>query len=262
MSDVAFYLGSSPKQATSLVKDGSTRLPNTSNQKTSRRFTFVETRLKSTQAESADHANFRLYRFPCQFVWASWTAGLYPFQTYTLSPPPRAAQSSCRMSLTLPFSPRFDYYLSKALSPPGDFLALTRLVQAAIRKRYYGFAPPGSCILVPGLPPNDFACKTIAVCPTMRYPENITWHKDIVYNTMWSLLVELEHWNKRVSVEDRINRVVMSGLGTGAGRIPATECARQMALAVKHFLYGRREEGDGEEDIFSWDKALGLAEEV
>ncbi|KAG6374756.1 macro domain-like protein [Boletus reticuloceps] len=230
MSDVAFILIDPPNKATSLVKEWQHAFAQHLQPKDLERFTFVETRLSQLQAESADHATFDCI--------------VSPANSYGI------------------MDGGFDYYLSKALSPPGDFLALTRLVQAAIRKRYYGFAPPGSCILVPGLPPNDFACKTIAVCPTMRYPENITWHKDIVYNTMWSLLVELEHWNKRVSVEDRINRVVMSGLGTGAGRIPATECARQMALAVKHFLYGRREEGDGEEDIFSWDKALGLAEEV
>ncbi|KAF8546641.1 macro domain-like protein, partial [Imleria badia] len=93
--------------------------------------------------------------------------------------------------------------------------------------RYYGFAPPGSCILVPGLPPNDFSCKTIAVCPTMRYPEELTWHKDIVYNTMWSLLVELENWNKKVDDEEKkIKKVLMTGLGTGVGKIPEADCAR------------------------------------
>ena len=153
-----------------------------------------------------------------------------------------------------------------AFSPSKDFHALTRLVQAAIRNRYYGFAPPGSCILVPGLPANDFSCKTIAVCPTMRYPEEITWHKDIVYNTMWSLLVELENWNKQVDDEEKkIKKVLMTGLGTGVGKIPAADCARQMALAVKHFLYARREEGQrarAEDDYLSWDKVMDLVEEV
>ncbi|KAI6154628.1 hypothetical protein BKA82DRAFT_82970, partial [Pisolithus tinctorius] len=130
----------------------------------------------------------------------------------------------------------FDFYLSMAFSPSKDFHALTRLVQAAIRDRYYGFAPPGSCILVPGLPPNDFSCKVIAVCPTMRYPEELKWHKDIVYNTMWSLLVELEIWNEKADDEEKkIKKVLMTGLGTGVGKIPSSVCAKQMALAVKHF---------------------------
>lgn len=160
----------------------------------------------------------------------------------------------------------FDFYLSMAFSPPKDFHALTRLVQAAIRDRYYGFAPPGSCILVPGLPPNDFSCKVIAVCPTMRYPEELKWHKDIVYNTMWSLLVELEIWNEKADDEEKkIKKVLMTGLGTGVGKIPSSVCAKQMALAVKHFLYARSEEGQktwAENDYLSWDKVLDLAEEV
>lgn len=160
---------------------------------------------------------------------------------------------------------RFDFYLSMAFSPPKDFHALTRLVQTAIRDRYYGFAPPGSCILVPGLPPNNFSCKTIAVCPTMRYPQELTWHKDIVYNTMWSLLVELENWNKKVDDEEKkIKKVLMTGLGTGAGGILGAVCARQMALAVKHFLYAREDSQSvrAEDDHLPWNKVLDLAQEV
>ncbi|KAI6017964.1 hypothetical protein PISMIDRAFT_104116 [Pisolithus microcarpus 441] len=159
----------------------------------------------------------------------------------------------------------FDYYLSVAFSPRKDVYALTRLVQAAIRDRYYGFAPPGSCILVPGLWPNDFSCKVIAVCPTMRYPEELKWHKDIVYNTMWSLLVQLETWNKNADDEKKIKKVLMTGLGTGVGKISPAVCARQMALAVKHFLHARSEEGQrssAENDYLSWDKVFDLAKEV
>ncbi|KAH7929074.1 macro domain-like protein, partial [Leucogyrophana mollusca] len=130
----------------------------------------------------------------------------------------------------------FDYYLSAAFSPSKDIMALTRLVQSAIKSRYYGFAPPGSCILVPDLPPNRFACRIIAVCPTMRLPTELQWHKDIVYNTMWALLVEIERWNQAANDDDKIKKVLMTGLGTGVGRIAPDVCAQQMALAVKHFL--------------------------
>ncbi|KAI6096968.1 macro domain-like protein [Pisolithus croceorrhizus] len=160
----------------------------------------------------------------------------------------------------------FDFYLSIAFSPRKDVFALTRLVQAAIRDRYYGFAPPGSCILVPGLSPNDFSCKVIAVCPTMRYPEELKWHKDIVYITMWSLLVQLETWNENADNEEKkIKKVLMTGLGTGVGKIPPAVCAKQMALAVKHFLHARSEEGQkslAENDYLSWDRVLNLAKEV
>ncbi|KAI6114872.1 macro domain-like protein [Pisolithus croceorrhizus] len=160
----------------------------------------------------------------------------------------------------------FDFYLSIAFSPRKDVFALTRLVQAAIRDRYYGFAPPGSCILVPGLSPNDFSCKIIAVCPTMRYPEELKWHKDIVYITMWSLLVQLETWNENADNEEKkIKKVLMTGLGTGVGKISPAVCAKQMALAVKHFLHARSEEGQkssAENDYLSWDRVLNLAKEV
>lgn len=100
----------------------------------------------------------------------------------------------------------------------------------------------------------------------MRYPEQLTWHKDIVYNTMWSLMAELETWNKKADDEEKkIKKVLMTGLGTGVGKIPSAVCAKQMALAVKHFLYERREEdqrSQAENDFLSWDKVLGLAKEV
>ncbi|KAI6108347.1 hypothetical protein F5141DRAFT_1122615, partial [Pisolithus sp. B1] len=148
----------------------------------------------------------------------------------------------------------FDFFLSFAFSPRKDVFALTRLIQAAIRDRYYGSAPPGSCILVPGLPPNDVSCKVIV------------WHKDIVYITMWSLLVQLETWNESAGNEEKkIKEVRMTGLGRGVGKISPAVCAKQMALAFKHFLHARSEGGQkssAENDYLSWDRILNLAKEV
>lgn len=36
--------------------------------------------------------------------------------------------------------------------------------------------------------------------------------------------------------QERINNVICAGFGTGAGQFPLEECARQMVLAVKHFV--------------------------
>jgi hypothetical protein len=71
----------------------------------------------------------------------------------------------------------------------------------------------------------------------MHAPEDVSWHQDLVYNTMWSLLVQLEQWNKTSDAEGRakIQTVLMTGLGTGYGCIEADKCAQQMMLAVKHF---------------------------
>ena len=75
----------------------------------------------------------------------------------------------------------------------------------------------------------------------MRSPDLVDWHQDLVYNSMWSLLVEVERWNKTVDNGEggkKIERVLMTGLATGVGNISAPKCAQQMILAVKHFANG------------------------
>src|SRR5260370_40163144 len=80
---------------------------------------------------------------------------------------------------------RFDYFLSEVLSP-GDVLAPTRLAQATLYQHWKGYAPPGSCILVPlagsACENNAHGCAFIALCPTMRIPEDVVWNREIVYN--------------------------------------------------------------------------------
>ena len=148
--------------------------------------------------------------------------------------------------------------------------ALTDHVQRALRARWNGYAPPGTCTLV-GLPEgvsgagkNAWGTHTLAVVPTMKRPEEVGWNRELVYNGMWALLCEVERWNaaadaraeavasetgaggvdvggpgSSVSVSGtRISRVLMTGLGTGAGGVSAERCARQMVLAVKHFEEG------------------------
>ena len=168
----------------------------------------------------------------------------------------------------------FDYYLSEALSPKNDIMALTRCAQAALKTRYYGFAPPATCTLAALSPelrqnPRFPRCAVLAVCPTMRYPVDVSWHEDLVYNTMWSLLVEIEHWNERAEREnrgwERIRKVCMTGLATGIGKVDKEVCARQMILAAKHFLDARSEEGRkrwAESDFPGWNDAMPIATDV
>lgn len=78
----------------------------------------------------------------------------------------------------------------------------------------------------------------------MHTPEDVSWHKDLVYNAMWTLLVEINKWNRLELVfgEDdepsKIRTVLMTGLGTGQGGISVKRCAQQMVLAVKHWQQG------------------------
>ena len=78
----------------------------------------------------------------------------------------------------------------------------------------------------------------------MHTPEDVSWHKDLVYNAMWTLLVEINKWNRLelvFGVDDepsKIRTVLMTGLGTGQGGISVKRCAQQMVLAVKHWQQG------------------------
>ncbi len=71
----------------------------------------------------------------------------------------------------------------------------------------------------------------------MRQPESMAWHHDLVYNCMYSLLSQVHVWNESVPGQ-RIQTILMPGLGTGWGKISYEKCAKQMVLAIKHFHLG------------------------
>ncbi|KAF8867605.1 hypothetical protein BD779DRAFT_1694765 [Infundibulicybe gibba] len=80
---------------------------------------------------------------------------------------------------------------------------------------------------------------TLAI-PTMRTPEDVSWDKEFVYNTMRAFLVELERWNAvhRDDPANIIHTIVMTGLGTDQGGMSRKRSVQQMVLAVKHFQEG------------------------
>lgn len=143
----------------------------------------------------------------------------------------------------------------------GNLGRLTHHVQGVLHKRWRGFAPPSSCTLVE-LPPdvsgeggNPYGARVLAVLPTMRVPDGVNWHKDLVYNSMWTLLVEVALWNESHQGEEQIKRVLMTGLGTGTGDLSVERCSAQMVLAVKHFIAGYPDEP-------TWKDALRTSHEV
>ena len=100
---------------------------------------------------------------------------------------------------------RFDLELSRIFQGTSqDTYALTDHFQAALRARWAGFAPPGSCTLVPlpagvsGRGGNRWGTHTLAVLPTMKRPERVGWNRELVYNAMWTLLCEIGRWNASV----------------------------------------------------------------
>ena len=136
---------------------------------------------------------------------------------------------------------RYDDVLSRAFrGKEDDYWALTNQAQDYIKEEWHGYLPPSMCLIVP-LPPhlagpnNPWKARFIAMLPTMRVPESVAWHRDLVYNGMWSLQVAVKRWNKENPNEAPIKRVVMTGLATGFGEIPQEKCATQMILSVHHF---------------------------
>ena len=85
--------------------------------------------------------------------------------------------------------------LSQAFTVEKDIWALTNTVQDVLKRQHRGFLPPASCTLVPLTPAltasNALRCTVLAVVPTMRTPEDVSWHLDIVYDCMWNLLTAL-----------------------------------------------------------------------
>jgi O-acetyl-ADP-ribose deacetylase (regulator of RNase III) len=138
--------------------------------------------------------------------------------------------------------PAFDCMVSPAnsfgLMDGGVDAAITRFfgvgLMQAVQKRiiedYLGEQPVGTSLIVEtGMDKHPFLAHT----PTMRIPLTIS-HTDHVYLAMWAMLREVHHHNQR---DDRkINIVACPGLGTGVGRVPFREAARQMSLAYKNYL--------------------------
>ncbi len=103
-------------------------------------------------------------------------------------------------------------------------------VQKRIISEYLGEQPVGtSMIIETGASKHPFLAHT----PTMRVPLHIA-HTDHVYLAMWAMLRAVHHHNQQD--ERKITIVVCPGLGTGAGRVPFREAARQMALAYQNYL--------------------------
>ena len=146
------------------------------------------------------------------------------------------------------YKKRFDLELSRCFQGVGgDIWRLTDHCQTYIHDNWHGFVPPGSCAIVPlpedvrGPHKNPWHTTSLAILPTMHTPEDVSWHKDLVYHAMWTLLVEIKKRNQLVVGEDGVNSrssihtVLMTGLGTGQGGISVKRCAQQMVLAVKHW---------------------------
>ena len=104
-------------------------------------------------------------------------------------------------------------------------------VQKNILTEYLGEQPVGTCLIVETKHPKH---PFLAHTPTMRVPMSVKG-TDIPYVAMWAMLLEVRRHN--LHQKRKIESVLCPGLGTGIGKVPYTEAARQMALAYDHFVY-------------------------
>ena len=144
----------------------------------------------------------------------------------------------------------FDDALSRAFSPREDYLALTRVAQAALYTQFRGFAPPGSCLIVSLkgekiLKENAWGCKYLALCPTMKVPSEVRWDREVVYECVWTLLAAIDRHNREIRERRAQNQreregceiqsVLMTPLATGCGLWSAQKWAAQTIIAIRHF---------------------------
>lgn len=110
-------------------------------------------------------------------------------------------------------------------------VALEHRVQDCILDDYLGEQPVGTSLIVEtGHPKHPFLAHT----PTMRVPMSIQ-DTDVPYTAMWAMLLAVRRHNK--THPRKIKSVVCPGLGTGIGRVPYREAARQMAIAYDYFRH-------------------------
>jgi O-acetyl-ADP-ribose deacetylase (regulator of RNase III) len=107
---------------------------------------------------------------------------------------------------------------------------LAAKVKRHIVAEFLGEQPVGTSFIVETDHPQH---PYLAHTPTMRVPMDIA-HTDHVYVAMAAMLRAVHHHNR--STERPIRTIACPGLGTGTGRVPYREAARQMALAYSFFL--------------------------
>lgn len=121
---------------------------------------------------------------------------------------------------------------------------MMKRVQNQIITDFYGEQPIGTSIIVRGNEITGQRNKYVAHTPTMRIPMDIYKTRN-VYAAMKSMLIAVQQHNNirqelaDAQIEDidtKIESVVCPGLGTNAGRVPAEDAAKEMALALHHFL--------------------------
>ncbi|KAK5113986.1 hypothetical protein LTR62_003109 [Meristemomyces frigidus] len=163
----------------------------------------------------------------------------------------------------------FDDALARAYGPRDDYFWITRKAQQVVYNQWKGFAPPGTCTLVPlttgpeAIPVNKqpWRTKYMLLLPTMRIPQNVQWDVEVVYECIWSMLNMVYNYNREAqNEEDKIKSILMTPLATGAGRWNNKRWAEQTVWALRHFVESVQDPETWSK--LEWSKALSDAKEI
>ncbi len=99
-------------------------------------------------------------------------------------------------------------------------------LQAHLRADHFGELPVGQATIVPT---GDAQIPLLVSAPTMRVPQRIAGTINVYLAFRASLVAVLRH--NSTALEHPITSLLVPGLGTGVGRVPFVQAARQMRLA-------------------------------
>jgi O-acetyl-ADP-ribose deacetylase (regulator of RNase III) len=120
-------------------------------------------------------------------------------------------------------------------------------VQRTIVGEFFGEQPIGTAF---ALRTNDPDFPVLIHAPTMRVPGSIVG-TDNVYLATFAALVAAAKWT-----EHRIESIAFPAMGTGFGRVPFDECARQMSVAWKHFQHPPTTIGENWDFVLDRERAI------
>lgn len=129
-----------------------------------------------------------------------------------------------------------EFYSSGMYKP---FDTIEKGLQNAIAMECAGYNPPGNTLIVDmdkqvGYKPlGTYQHPLLLHLPTMSVPSTIKSHDPLIFNCVWGLLSAITKHN--LNSERQITSVLLSGLGTGVGKVPDDDCARQIVEALDQY---------------------------
>lgn len=141
-----------------------------------------------------------------------------------------------------------DKHIGEVFSPNKNHKDAERFILDGLKN---GYRPPGTVkiITIPdeklrrSVAFEKLQANSIIHAPTMRSPINLV--KDLgeshayrlIFDITWQILTEVDAFNKNLHIKggDRIETIVLAGLGTGYGKIPYEMASKSMLAAIGIF---------------------------